>query len=282
MGQTWAVEKTLLQPGGKLGFCWADLWWCFWCRVSLLAIWRIWSSSPNLQEFNGWLWPLSKWLHQMSITPQVIHVFSTLVWVKYKFMSSKKFSQIVSQSHQQGPTHDFYLFSMYRLHLDMNTEFKNGEVTNSPTNMETSKLGTPLKFLTWKQKITTFEIEHHLPNLPFFGFHALFSRVYAPQHWCHTVAAEAAVPVGFVVDRHPNKRARLLRWSTYIAVLAVLCGILVLATDEMTLVFVPVNALEFGRALGVGVRNVKLVVSTQAKHWNRFEMTRWHVFFAAW
>ena len=47
----------------------------------------------------------------------------------------------------------------------------------------------------------------------------------------------AAVPVGFVVDRHPNKRARLLRWSTYIAVLAVLCGILVLATDEMTLVF---------------------------------------------
>lgn len=82
----------------------------------------------------------------MSITPQVIHVFSTLVWVKYKFMSSKKFSQIVSQSHQQGPTHDFYLFSMYRVHLDMNTEFKNGEVTNSPTNMETSKLGTPLKF----------------------------------------------------------------------------------------------------------------------------------------
>ena len=70
------------------------------------------------------------------------------------------------------------------------------------------------------------------------------------------------MPVGFVVDRHPNKRARLLRWST----LAVLCGILVLATDEMTLVFVPVNALEFGRALGVGVRNVKLVVSTQAKH----------------
>ena len=74
-----------------------------------------------------------------------------------------------------------------------------------------------------------------------------------PQHWCHTVAAvsaEAAVPVGFVVDRRPNERARLLRWSTYIAVLAVLCGILVLATDEMTLVFVPV-ALEVGRAVGM-------------------------------
>lgn len=111
--------------------------------------------------------------------------------------------------------------------------------SNQHGNIETRY--TP-KILTWKQKITTFEIEHHLPNRPFFGFHALFSRVYAPQHWCHTVAAEAAVPVGFVVDRHPNKRARLLRWSTYIAVLAVLCGILVLATDEMTLVFVPVNA----------------------------------------
>ena len=114
MGQTWAVEKTLLQPGGKLGFCWADLWWCFWCRVSLPAIWRIWSSSPNLQEFNGWLWPLSKWLHQMSITPQVIHVFSTLVWVKYKLLVHE-FQKVQPDCIPVPPTgsHTWFLFILH-------------------------------------------------------------------------------------------------------------------------------------------------------------------------
>lgn len=51
--------------------------------------------------------------------------------------------------------------------------------------------------------------------------------------------SEAAIPVGYVVDRWPNQRARILRWSTSIASLAVLCGIIVLLTDEMIAVFVP-------------------------------------------
>eukprot|EP00435_Cladocopium_sp_Y103_P016584 s1989_g4.t1 len=47
----------------------------------------------------------------------------------------------------------------------------------------------------------------------------------------------AAIPVGYVVDRRPDQRAHLLRLSTGIALLAVICGIVVIATDEMTVVF---------------------------------------------
>lgn len=47
----------------------------------------------------------------------------------------------------------------------------------------------------------------------------------------------AAIPVGYVVDRRPDQRAHLLRLSTGIALLAVICGIVVVATDEMIVVF---------------------------------------------
>ncbi|CAL1159802.1 unnamed protein product, partial [Cladocopium goreaui] len=51
------------------------------------------------------------------------------------------------------------------------------------------------------------------------------------------VAESAAIPVGYVVDRRPDQRAHLLRLSTGIALLAVICGIVVVATDEMIVVF---------------------------------------------
>ena len=47
----------------------------------------------------------------------------------------------------------------------------------------------------------------------------------------------AAVPVGLVVDRHPQQRSRLLRWSTVMALLAMALGFVVLITDEVLVLF---------------------------------------------
>lgn len=47
----------------------------------------------------------------------------------------------------------------------------------------------------------------------------------------------AAVPVGLVVDRHPQQRSRLLRWSTIMALLAMVLGFVVLITDEVVVLF---------------------------------------------
>eukprot|EP00931_Biecheleriopsis_adriatica_P031168 TRINITY_DN18302_c0_g1_i2.p1 TRINITY_DN18302_c0_g1~~TRINITY_DN18302_c0_g1_i2.p1 ORF type:complete len:515 (+),score=76.40 TRINITY_DN18302_c0_g1_i2:33-1577(+) len=45
-----------------------------------------------------------------------------------------------------------------------------------------------------------------------------------------------AIPVGLVVDRHPERRARLLRWSSWLGLAATVLTILAVLSDELILV----------------------------------------------
>lgn len=47
-----------------------------------------------------------------------------------------------------------------------------------------------------------------------------------------------AIPVGLLVDRRAERRAKLLRWSSGLAVMALLFGLAVLLTDEVAVLFV--------------------------------------------
>mmetsp|Transcript_67390 Transcript_67390/g.158796 ORF Transcript_67390/g.158796 Transcript_67390/m.158796 type:complete len:320 (-) Transcript_67390:612-1571(-) len=47
-----------------------------------------------------------------------------------------------------------------------------------------------------------------------------------------------AIPVGYVVDRQPDKRARLCRWSSCLGLLAVFSGFIAVLTDELLMIMV--------------------------------------------
>ncbi|CAE7402877.1 APA1, partial [Symbiodinium sp. KB8] len=53
-----------------------------------------------------------------------------------------------------------------------------------------------------------------------------------------------AIPVGYIVDRQPNKRARLARMSSSLAVISVLSGFSAVLTDE--LLILAVTLVSFG------------------------------------
>ena len=141
---------------------------------------------------NGCLWPLSNGWHQMRMG-HPLKVMGTHFGpsnsqrVKSKLMNSQQVCrpEIRGWYPRLGPTLDFYLFSMYLLHLDMNTAFKNEEIiTVQPTLKHWNKVH-PWN-LTWKRKIIPFGSWKSSSKPAFFGVPYEFSRVHAPQHWCHT------------------------------------------------------------------------------------------------
>ena len=52
------------------------------------------------------------------------------------------------------------------------------------------------------------------------------------------VSLVVAIPVGYIVDRQPNKRARLARMSSSLAVISVLSGFIAVLTDELLILTV--------------------------------------------